>query len=233
MEVGTFSNKKRKLFRSLFHTRLVIFFTLAGAMLFLYANTMLNRAYFQVFLTTDRSSEMQIYWAGENQPFAEERSFSFPITPARQHYRFHLTDLRGVKRLRIDPSKKVGNVALHYIKIHQEEIKFIKLKTIEELKQLKPAGHIQSIEYTNNGLLVKSRGRDPQLLWELNPEILSPSFDTEIIRFIFLIGAAWLIASMLTSSPRILLNYTGIFLWIVAALVLTMAALSRYNKHPD
>lgn len=231
MDITVIPNKKR--FRPLVLTRLIVFLTLFVPLLLLYSNTMFDRAYFWISLTTDRDSEMQIYWAGENQDFSEERSVSFPITPEQHLYRLYVTDLKGVKRLRIDPLKKQGSFTLHYIKIHQEEFKFIKLKTIDELKQLKPSGHIKRIEYTNDGLRIESVGIDPRLSLELNLTQLFSGLDTEVIRLFFLIAILWTLTCLLTSSARNMLNYTGVFLWIVAGLVLTMAALSKYNQHPD
>ncbi len=214
--------------------RWIIFAVVAVAAVTFYVAVSYDRAYLQMVLSTSEKGEFfQLYWAGQNQAFSEDRSHIIKIVSGKnRHYGFYLTDLRNVRKIRIDPIKKPGKLAIHSITLSQEEIEPIELFG-NRLKALEPVRDVAVVTYGPDGMVIASSGADPSLVWHIRPEITSSRRLAELLRVIVMIAFAWIIALCLTTTEGAFLQVNCRLGWLVFGFVVTMAVLSANNLHPD
>lgn len=214
--------------------RILIFAICAFPILLGYKILVLNRAHFEMVMTTDvREGQFQIYWAGANESFSEERSRKFDIIPGKnQHYGMYLTDLSDIRQLRLDPLTSEGKAKIHYIIFRQEEIEPIRLVK-DKFYDLVPVGDISLVSYNGDGITVESSGADPGLYWGIEPRVLFRSTSNEIFRVILFLALSWIVAVMLTRPSGLAPLWTRIALWVALVVIIVMTVTSKYNKHPD
>ncbi len=214
--------------------RWIIFVCLSVVVIFLYLHLFYNRAYFELEISSNIKREyFKIYWAGDAQPFSEDRSVALKIHGGkRRHYGLYFTDLRKVRHLRIDPGNKPGKKKIHTIVLTQEEIKPIKLHGYG-FKNLEVVRDISTVAIGRDGILIEATGPDPSLLWNIKPKIVSSGVSAEPIRVITLVILSWLLAYGLTATSDLLIRMEDTLWWLVLGLVIIMAFTSAYNMHPD
>jgi hypothetical protein len=199
-----------------------------------YTHSIQNKAYVEIVLTPNVNSRLQIFWAGANEHFSEERSKHFVIyQKKRRVYGLYLTDLDQVRKLRIDPLRRPGAIEIEQITIQQEEFNTIQLSTQRELKQLTPNGDVAEIDYKKDRLILKANGVDPQLNLTVSPKRLSSGIDREVIRFGIVFAAIYLILSLLAYRESDFYRFPEVLLCLIIGLIVTMATVSKLNSHPD
>lgn len=114
-------------------------------------------------------TRFKIYWAGKKQKYFERRSSFVRINAEKYEYRFFLTDLKNIRRLRIDPAERPSNVLIKSIIIKQEGYEPITFLMPDELKRLTRLNDIQKLSVNQEGLAIVSSGDDPQLQAYIKP----------------------------------------------------------------
>ena len=130
-----------------------------------------SKAYFQIRLNTDKSSRLRVYWADEDERYSQKRSESIRITPKETRYRFLISDLSTIKKLRIDPSEKPAQFRIEYIEISQNGFFPIRIDSEKEFMNLKALQDISNLSIDGNALQFIASGKDSQLEILLNPTI--------------------------------------------------------------
>ena len=136
----------------------------------LYYQVFINTAYVEVELTVDRKTDFKVYWAGAEQLYAEKNMAGVIATPERKNYNVFLTNLGKVARLRIDTHSYEGEATLKKLVIHQEGWAPIVLETAEQFGKLVPLNEIAESRIDNDGLWVRSSGKDGNFELVITPE---------------------------------------------------------------
>ncbi len=103
---------------------------------FLYLHFFENRAFVELEIQVPQKTWFNIYWAEDGKEYSKWRRARVRVTPEKQQYRFYLTDLRKIRRLRIDPHMYEGEVVVKGLQISQNSLLSLELTTKNEFKQL-------------------------------------------------------------------------------------------------
>jgi hypothetical protein len=200
---------------------------------FAYTHFFLNRAYVTLQISTPVKTDFKIYWAEEGKKFSESKMARITISPRTEHYTFFLTDLRKVKKLRIDPAAKESVVYLKDIALSQHGLPTVHIFGPEGFGKLRPLGEdVYSTGYLPEGWQITSSGDDPGFEYQIDLPNRSLNWFGEIIRIFFLISPLFLLAKPVASiwKDYKYTTYQGIF---ALALILAMATVTKVNHHPD
>ncbi len=188
-----------------------------------------NRAFVEVEIEVEHQSQLKIYWAGENDPFTEKKRSSTRVSPGGiKSYGFFLTDLADIDRLRIDPMQYRGTATIRRITISQPGFETLHVS----LEALQPAHEIVAQRMSDQGLVVESAGGDPSLVIRPSPQSSSVNWGIEFARY-FLICLLIVLLIRGCASFRHNFAFVPVLLSVVLGLIVTMAAVSKRNAHPD
>ena len=130
-----------------------------------------SKATIQFELEAAPHEVFKVYWAGKNQNYTEKRSSYIRTVKNKHSYRFNLTGLASIEKLRIDPVKRPSKVIIKNILITQAGYQPIRFSTLKELNRLVPLNDIKEIDNQENGLVIVSSGIDPQLGVHVKPRV--------------------------------------------------------------
>jgi hypothetical protein len=187
-----------------------------------------HRADVEIEISVPQKTAFKLYWAQEGQSFSEKRRAVVTVTPDRQRYRFSLTDLGSVTQLRLDPMEYAGEAVVGEISLRQQGWQPITV----DLERVTPLHDIESAAVDERGLIITSTGNDPYLLIIPDLQPLAVNWLEEGARYALLSCAILLFVSICAPLRRDF-TYVPLLLALVSVLVLTMAAVSRQNAHPD
>ena len=134
-----------------------------------------------VELTSAPKDKMRFYWSDSPTNYTEKNSKGVHIRKGSGTYSQTIGSLYSIKYLRIDPIRKKGTVFINKISITQPGFETMVFKTREQFKQFVPVRDIEEMNVQNEGLKIKSLGRDPHFFIKLNPVFKSTSF----LRYLF------------------------------------------------
>lgn len=209
--------------------RLLLFFVLG----FLLAGWLLShQALVRVALRTDTRGAFKVYWAGSGETYSEARSASVWISSGRTQYAFFLADLEKIRRMRIDPLDKPGNVVISSIAISQLPYETIRISALENSGQLKPLQQIKKLAIKKEGIAVTSAGKDPQLEIGIEARRGGGSW---LAAFLKIAVLAALFAVLLELAARVPsdFEYVPRLMIFILGLIMAMSLVSRFNMHPD
>ncbi len=197
----------------------------------LYIHYFGNRAFVELDTKVTRTTWFKIYWAEPGKLFSEKNMVRFRVRPEQEHYRFFLTNLRPLERLRIDPHQYEGVAVIKKIVISQSGIDPIRFESEGDFSRLTPLFQVIHSEFKDNGFHVFSSGGDPNFEYILNVQGNVP-YAHELLRVAAIFGAVFFFF-LLTGSIRKDIHFIPIFFAVVFALVLVMASISAEEVHPD
>lgn len=210
--------------------KVIIIFALLFASIYIYC--FMNRAYVQIDLYTNQNTKFKIYWADEKQPYSEKRSAGVRIYKNKSKYLFYLTNVKNIKKLRIDPAEKPAKIRIERIAIKQNHYEPIRFSNPDEFDHFNPLNDIKDVSIGKKGLAVVSSGNDPQLDVAISPVKVKGGYFVELLRLIFFVFLLILLFGF-SKNESIHFNYVPYFMAFAAGLILIMASLSQNNKHPD
>ncbi|WP_163340055.1 hypothetical protein [Desulfopila sp. IMCC35008] len=147
-------------------------------------------------------------------------------------YKFSLTDMEQVERLRIDTHEYEGKVAVHSIVIRQKGYSPIRLSTAADFKGLQLGDQIRKKWIKNDIFHIVSSGDDPALIFFPQLEKADYNYGREAAILLALLSFSLLCYYTLGFLATDFL-FVPVFLSVVLVLVATMAFVSRGNVHPD
>ncbi len=198
----------------------------------LYFQFFVNTAAVEIELTVDQKTDFKIYWAGADQLYSEKNMAEVIATPERKHYSLFLTDIGKVARLRIDTHSYAGEATLKKLVIHQEGWAPITLSTAEQFAKLLPLHQIAESRIDNDGLWVLSSGLDGNFELLPAPEKQGLDLGWLLLRLALISGVVFSV--LYCAAPlAINLRFVPVLLFGVWVLIITMAAVSKENSHPD
>lgn len=212
-----------------FKKRIVLFFVLV---IFLAGWLFSHKALVRVSLRTDTRGPFKIYWAGATEPFSEVRSASVWINPHQSQYAFFLADLKKIRKLRIDPLDRPGNVVIRSIEISQVPYETVRFSAAEGPHRLKPLQQIIKLDVKKEGIAVETGGKDPQLATVIEAQKRPTSWMAAIFQIVMLAVVFTFLLQLVTrlSSGY---DYVPQLMFFILALIMCMNLVSRYNMHPD
>ncbi len=198
----------------------------------LYYHFFVNTASVEVELTVAKKTDFKIYWAKADQDYSEKNMAEVTATPERKHYSLSLTDIGKVARLRIDTHSYAGEATLKMFTLRQEGWAPITLSTVEQLGKLVALQQVAESRVDNDGLWVKSSGSDSNFELLLTPERLGVNLAWLLFRLAAIAGIV--LCVLYCAAPLVInLRFVPVLLFGVWVLIITMAAISKENSHPD
>ena len=198
----------------------------------LYHHFFVNKAYVTIELEVDRKTELKIYWAGVGQPYCEKNKVKVVVTPHSRNYKFFLTNISQVRKLRIDTHSYRGDATLRSLVVRQEGWMPLSLTSPEELKRLMPLNQIGEYGVDKTGVHVTSTDTEPSLEMSFTPECQGREIGWLILRFVAIIIVVFLVlhgAGTLMQELR----FVPLLLFGVWTLIITMAGVSQPYAHSD
>lgn len=197
-----------------------------------YAGFFLNVATVNLSIQVEKRTVFQMYWAEANEGFSEKKSVKLVVAPKQKQYQFLLTNVRNVKKIRLDPQKYAGESIIEELIIQQEGIKPIHYNFKNGFYTFKERNHISEYHLEEKGLVIRSNGRDPFLAGDIIIEKAAFPWLVEFFRFGFICLFIVLIYSS-TKHLNAALGYIPILSVIALTLIIIMAMISQRNVHPD
>ena len=191
-----------------------------------------DRAVVNLQIHTDNRTLFKIYYSGENGNWSERKSATILITPDRQNYSFRLADLRRISKLRIDTCEKPATVTIHSLILNQWGYAPVRIAGKKQFERLQPANDIGELAIQQGGITVRPGGRDPFLIYKLDPLVDRGLMLGNLVRLVCIAGLT-ILAFKLFSGSGERYRFVVWLLCIVLGLVAAMASLSLYNQHPD
>jgi len=198
----------------------------------LYYYFFVNKAYVEFELSVAQKSDFKIYWAGAGQLYSEKHMSVAIATPERKKYSFMLTDIGKVARLRIDTHSYTGEATLTKLIIRQEGWAPVTLATPEQFSALVPLFQVDESRVDNDGLWVKSAGKDPNFELVLTPAKQGLNIGWLVLR---LAGIVAIVLCVIYCGGPLAkdLRFVPVLLFGIWLLIITMAGISKDNSHPD
>jgi len=198
----------------------------------LYHCLLTSLAVVDIEVTTDNKTIFKIYYSDSTKSWSEDRMAEVLIKPGQTHYSMRLANLKKISAIRIDTSEKIANVQVASLSISQLGFSPILINSPEQFRNIEVGGGVADFSYSQNGFSVKPSSHDPNLFYQL-PPLQSENIALEqLTRFVALVILAFMIVlasgTIFTDSRFVI--YTGL---VVLTLIVVMASLSNYNKHPD
>lgn len=197
-----------------------------------YSYLFVNRALVEIVVDTKQESKFIVFWAKADQGFSLHRRGEVVVRPGKKQYRFYLTNLRHIDKLRIDTHEFAGEITLKRFTLKQPGIKTIQLRSEKDFSALIPTSQIESTKHTGKGLVVTSNGNDPTFQWSLERPTSKPELWYYLVGFLLIAIFLWLVATKLSHLNEDL-AYVPFLLSAVLALVLIVACTTANQYHPD
>ncbi len=206
----------------------IVFLLLAGGWHYLFA----DRAVVELTITTDVKSSFKIYYPDANNNWAEQAMNEVTIRPETQKYSFHLKDLRKIKKLRIDPTEKEGEVTIHSLLLHQCHYKPINILHLVKEEQFECETETTDLSQTDAGIKVTAKSNDPKIFVSIPKLQSSTGKAWTVFRLLLFFAIAVLLVKVSKKAlPRYRFVVFGILIITIFAAI--MAGISTYNVHPD
>ena len=187
-----------------------------------------NRAYVEVDIHVTKNTFFKLYWAAENEPFSEKNRSLAKVSPDQIHYTFFLADLGKISKLRIDPHQYEGEASILKLTIYQKGFRQFSI----DFNKVKPLFDILEYEIEADRLRVVSSGIDPNFSYDLTLENDNINWFAESLTYalICLLTIFFLYACQPLRDDY---RYVPAMLALALVLIVTMAAVSKRNAHPD
>jgi len=204
----------------------------ASLLALLYVTQLVQRAHVTVELETSRKTIFKVYWPMDQGLYTEKRMSQVVIRPDRTTYSLWTGDLGKVDKIRIDTSENPARVTLKKIEISQPGYRTLIFSSPDELAELIPVAGIEEVINGPDGLVVIPNSDDPQLVYTLPALEYHFPYFSEGARIAPLFFLVYLVA-FATKPLWPDFSYISVLMVFVFALILVMAGISKYNKHPD
>ena len=104
----------------------------------------------RIEVQVEANALFKVFWADTGQNFSEKRSNRVYLSQGDSKYKLYLTDLKNIKRLRIDPLNGPSKIVIKKIVIRQAGYKSIRFESIDEFKQSRSIYDIQNMIQVKN-----------------------------------------------------------------------------------
>lgn len=196
-------------------------------------HSLTERAYVKLRIDTSATTELKLYWSGENHEYWDQFSSNITIFPGKEFYTIPFTDLKNVRTFRLDPTNESGvKIKIRDVSIFQDGYKPIRLHHQKALSQFKPIRDITNFAIDRSGLSFTSSGIDSILEFEPVYEKVPASYLTHLWRFSLLFLVLFIIWR---HYDRIIHQtlFVPVAMLVALTMISTMASTSRLNAHPD
>lgn len=198
---------------------------------FLYVHYFGNRAFVELDIKVEKTTWFKIYWAKPGKLFSEKNMARVRVRPEQEHYRFFLTNLRSVEKLRIDPHQYAGEAVLRELSISQSGMETIRFATAEDFAGLTPIFQVAQSTFGECGFTVVSSGGDSQFLYQVQSPGSLPWLE-ELLRIAAIFATVFLFFG-LAEPVRDDLRFIPVLFAAVFVLIVVMASISAHDVHPD
>ncbi len=210
--------------------RFLLFLVLAGCLL--YAIFFASTATVSLNIDVEKRTVFRMYWAKSDQGFSEDRVAKLVVTPNKKKYTFLLTNIKKIKKLRIDPHQYKGLSKIRSLSLSQKGVQTIHFTGSDLFSRFKPNEHVEQYQLKDSSVVVESKGRDPFIIGDITFDKTNYPWLAESCRYLFIC----LVISLVYGATRHLVGqqqYVVILMSVVLTCILVMALISKRNVHPD
>lgn len=183
-------------------------------------------------LETDTPTILKLYWPDSKGEINEQHAAAIPIKPGKNTYKINIGNISGKDYLRIDPSEQAARVTLKRLVIKQWGFPDFQLKTAAEFDKLTMLTGVESLSRQEHGVIIQVKGNDPQLKLRLptsgNRYIFFHEFGRIAAIILLAAGCFFVFPPFFKGS-----SFIPVLAAFALALILVMAGISAFNKHPD
>ncbi len=199
---------------------------------FLYSHLVLNRAFVEVVVDSPQKSTFELYWAYEDGGYSAHRRVEAFITPGKEEYRFYLTNLHHISKLRVDTHDFEGKVTIDQLTLSQPGYGKIEFKSEQDWKKLVPLNQVTDISYSDKGMVVQSSGNDPMLELQIPVRPHGNTYFDYFLSFSIIAALLLLIIATLGHLNK-QLQFVPIMLVGIFFMICVIAFTSKDGYHPD
>ncbi len=204
----------------------------ASLLSWLYVSQMVQKATLTLQLETTKKTILKVYWPNDKGLYTEEQMSKIVIRPGQDWYSLRICDLAREKIIRLDTSEKPAIVTLKRLGLKQPGFPPLIIASPAGWGQFMPVQGIKTLINGPDGLQVIPATGDPQLVFTL------PEFDYHVPWILELtrIGLIFLLVYALAFACQPLwrdFSYLPLLMCCILTLVFVMAAISRFDTHPD
>lgn len=191
------------------------------------------RAVVDLSLTTNAATTLKIYWASSEGHFSEQQSNKVYLHPGKTQYSLRIGNIADIEKIRLDTSDhRPAELILKHVKISQPGYETLDFQSEKDFAQFQVGGGIREIAIDQNGLHVTPDTQDPQLILEIPQQVYSRPYLSLSIKYIIillLVGLVLLVFDVGITDYE----FVPYLIFFVLALVMTMAVITKNNRHPD
>lgn len=205
---------------------------LSVVLLAVYQLLVINRAVVDIVVETDQLNLFKIYYNESGGQWSEEKVGKYLISPEKTEYSVRLIDIRKIDELRIDTSESQVNVIVKSIIIRQPGFQPIQITSPDQFESLRVGPGVENFSFSAEGIEVIPSTKDPQLFYQL-PELVE--VNDALARGVIACCIVLLSFGLVFFFAKTVENYNFVpCLGLIAlVLIIVMAGISKYNKHPD
>jgi len=197
----------------------------------LYFQYFVNRAFVELDIKVTRTTWFKIYWAEPGKLFSEKKMARIRVRPEHEHYRFFLTNLHRVEKLRVDPQQYEGVAVIKKLIISQSGFENIVFEKESDFARLKPLFQVIHSNMEDDGFYVFSSGDDPNFAFIMESQGRAPYIQG--LASIAAIFAIVFLFFFLTRGVREDIRFIPVLFVAVFILVIVMGSISAEKVHPD
>lgn len=208
----------------------VLFFSFVLALAYHYLVE--HKAFVELNVETNARTIFKIYWKKADGNWTERRVAPLVIDKEHQTYSFSIGDLGKIAALRIDTTEHLAEVKIKSIILKQNGYQPLRVDSKAAYEQIRAIEGIKDLRVEEDGLVVIPANKDPQLLFDL-PVMERQS--TLLDESIHIAAIVVLVTLLVFFCHRLFPKYRFLpqMVLVVLVLVTVMAAISKYNQHPD
>ena len=204
----------------------------ASLLSWFYVSQLVQKATLTLQLETTKKTILKVYWPNDKGLYTEKQMSQIVIRPGQDWYSLRICDLAREKIIRLDTSEKPAIVTLKRLGLKQPGFPPLIIASPAGWGQFMPVQGIKTLINGPDGLQVIPATGDPQLVFTL------PKFDHHVPWALELtrIGLIFLLVYALAFACQPLwrdFSYLPLLMCFILALVFVMAAISRFDTHPD
>ena len=191
-----------------------------------------NRAFVELDIEVSQRTWFKIYWAEPGKLFSEKKMSRVRVKPDQEHYRFFLTNLNKVEKLRIDPHQYEGSSVVKKLVITQNGIETLRFESADDFGRLKSLFDVSSSEMEADGFHVTSSGVDPNFEFIANLSQGAFAYFSvffKILTIFLCVFFFFFFSDFVRDDAR----FVPFLFAAVFILIIVMASISKPDVHPD
>lgn len=199
---------------------------------FIYSSLVLNRAFVEVVVDSPKKSPFEIFWSKDDGGYSVHRHATVYMKPGVKKYRFYLSNLHYIGKLRIDTHNFEGVVTVKKLTLSQPGYGEVVFHSENDWKQLTPLNHIAGVSFSDKGMTVESNGNDPMFEVKIPVRPSTNPYTLYFGSFVVIAGLIFLLIRALGQLNKEL-QFVPVIMIGILLLICVVAFTTADGYHPD